>query len=317
MKARDLTSWVLLAAALGFGYAAFVLVRHYLGSETERLREDVQRSQGRMTRVVVAARHLEPGAVIGKQTMAIGEVPERHLSARAVLPEDFARVDQRVLGRPLSAGEPLLEDFVSGLVVERFSDLLAPGMRALSLEVSSLETHAGLLLPGDHIDLFVLVQAEGGRRERRLLGLVERVRVLAAGEQPLRSFEQRYQPLDGSAGSYSTLTVALTEADAERALRARHAGELVYLLRGPRDERLRFDEEGLARFEQESGPSGGYVYYSGSVPRGERRGQRAAVAAAAVDADAGAVSDAPLPLDVLFKEVPRVGDPRGSEAADG
>lgn len=308
MKARDYTGWVLMLAAAGFGIGAFFLIRHYLSGEEQRLRDDAQRSQGRMARVVVAARDLEPGAVIDAQTMAVGEIPQRHRSARALLPEDFARVERRVLGRPMSAGEPLLEDFVSGLRVERFSDLLAPGMRALSLEVSALESHAGLLLPGDHIDLFVLLAREDGRRERRLLGLIERVQVLAAGEQPLRSAEQRFQPLRGDGAGYGTITIALPDADAERALRARRAGELVYLLRGAQDERLRFDQDGIARFEQDRpAPTAGYAYYSGAVPRGERRGRRQAAAAGPEPELAAGMEleDEPLPLDVLFKNVPR------------
>ena len=323
MKAIDITSWILLLAAVASGVGAYFLLQDYLGSEEQRLREAAEQSQGPMTRVVVATRDLAPGTRVSRQTMAIGELPQRHVSARAVLPADFDGLENRVLNRPMSAGEPLLDDFISGMAVERFSDLLAPGTRALSLEVSALESHSGLLLPGDYIDLFVLLPAGEGRRERKLEGLIERVKVLAAGQQPLHSADQPYQPLDSEGGSYSLITVGLPWADAERTLRARRAGEVVYLLRPAGDERLRFEENGLARFgarPARAAQATGYAYFSGNVPRGERRGEKAPPNSvdsllAAEDEDEDATDDGqprevgwqdePLPLDILFKQVPK------------
>lgn len=307
MKARDYTGWVLMLAAAGFGLGAFFLMRQYLGAEQQRLRDEAQAAQGRMLRVVVATRDLEAGAVVDRQSMSVGEIPARHVADRAVRPEEFERVEDRVVSRPMSAGEPLLEDFISGTRVERFSDLLAPGTRALSLEVSALESHAGLLLPGDYIDLFVLMPGVAERHDRQLLGLIERVKVLAAGKQPLRSAEQPYQPLGDQGGGYSLITVGLPRADAERTLRARRAGEVVYLLRPAGDTQMRFGSSGIARFGDTQRASG-YAYYSSAVPQGHRRGRRdEAVPEAFADLDDGIdgdMQDEPLPLDILFKEVP-------------
>lgn len=312
MKLSDLTGWILLIAAAGCGIGAYFLLQNYMSGESQRLRETALQSLGPMARVVVATRDLEPGSIIGRQSMSVGEIPRRHLPARAVLPADFAGVENRVLGRPMSAGEPLLDDFVSGLTVERFSDLLEPGTRAISLEVSALENHAGLLLPGDYIDLFVLLPAREGRPEKKLEGLIERVKVLAAGHEPLRSSDQPYQPLENESAGYSLITVGLPWADAERTLRARRAGEVVYLLRPASDEQLRFDQAGLARFG-DAPASGGYAYFSSGVPRGERRDVRKAPPTAAVEPEEAPIEvgweDEPLPLDILFKQVPKAESP--------
>jgi len=317
VKAPDLTGWILMAAAIGFGVGAYFLLQNYMSGEAQRLRETALQSLGPMARVVVASRNLEPGSIIGRQSMSVGEIPQRHLPARAVLPADFASVESRVLSRPMSAGEPLLDDFVSGLTVERFSDLLEPGTRAVSLEVSALESHAGLLLPGDYIDLFVLLPAKEGRREKKLEGLIERVKVLAAGREPLRSADQPYQPLEADGANYSLITVGLPWADAEQTLRARRAGEVVYLLRPAVDEQLRFDDAGIARFGDTPAPTG-YAYFSSGVPRGERRDVRKpAPRGAFMEADETpdetptevGWEDEPLPLDILFKQVPKASVP--------
>ena len=269
--ARDYTGWILMLIAVGLGLAAFFLIRQYLGSEGERLREEARKSRGDMAQVVVASGSLEAGAVIGKATMSVGEIPRRHLSARAVRPGDFSQVENRVLSRPMSAGEPLLADFVSGMVVNRFSDLLADGTRAVSLEVSAMETHSGLLIPGDYIDLFAQVPKSPGSRETRLVGLYERVKVLAAGRNPLRSAEQSFQPLPEQGATYSLITVSLPVEDAEKVLRAKQLGEVVYLLRGADDDARTFADRGTLQFDEHEQKPPGYAYYSAAVPRGERR----------------------------------------------
>lgn len=282
---KDATGWILMSVALILALLAYWLVQQYLAQEASRLEQEAQAARGSMAATVVASRALRAGDVISEASMSIGRLPGKHIPARAVRPQDFEQVSQRVLNRPMSPGEPLLADFVSGLVVNRFSELLPPGTRAVSVRVSALESHSGLLLPGDYIDLFAQLRSRSGQGRSRLLGLFERVQVLAAGQQPLRSSEQAFQPLNDHSRDYSYVTLALPARQAEDLLRARAQGDIVYLLRGPEDDRQHFAESGIEMFSDQADPevpvnaaastsAGGYTYYSSNVPRGERRGQQ-------------------------------------------
>jgi len=272
-------------AALGAGALAFFLVRHYLSSQEQKIRHAVMSGQERTERVVVARRSLEAGAIIGPETMAIGEIPKRHLSARAVLPSGFNGVQKRVLTRPMSAGEPLLADFVAGLLIERFSDLLKEGERAVSLDVTPLDSHAGMLVPGDYIDLFALVRAKPGTREQRMIPLVERIKVLAAGAEPLRTADQSFQQLPEQQTRYASITVGVPVDRAEKLLMARQIGEVVYLLRNAHDADMvmsKFDREHAGKRQI------GYRYYSISTPQGQIRRAEPSPAAPGADSDATA-----------------------------
>jgi hypothetical protein len=86
---------------------------------------------------------------------------------------------------------------------------------------------------------------------------------------------------------------------------------------------LRFDDGGIARFGNATTP-GGYTYFSSGVPRGERRDLRkpAPQSARAEPPEDEPTevgwNDEPLPLDILFKQVPKAvfGSPAStSEAA--
>lgn len=271
MKLKNYIGWILMLLAVGVGVLAFYLVTQYLSSQEEALRLDVMRGRGATQKVVVAREALEAGAVIGPTTMAIGELPAQHVPARAVAPSNFKTFEGRVLSRQMSAGEPLLADFVSGYLIDRFSDLLEPGERAISLEVSAVANHAGMLVPGDYIDLYSLtpIKTAGPSGPRKkLIPLLDRVKVLAAGPEPLRAADQPFQRLPEKASHYSMITVGVPSAEAERLLLSRETDEVVYLLRNaaddaPADSNLRraaYDDEGK-----------GYRYYSIGLPEGQRR----------------------------------------------
>lgn len=279
MKAGDYTGWVLMAGALLVGGLAFYMVRQYIATEETRLRSAVEGERGRTERVVVASQPLPVGTIIGPATMAIGEVPHRHVPSRVVSPGEFKALEGRVLTRAMAAGEPLLEDFISGVVIDRFSDLLEAGHRAVSLEVTTLEAHSGMLVPGDYVDLFVMIDDRSGVKRKRLMPLLERVKIIAAGPEPLRAREQDFQPLPERATRYSLISVAVSAEDAERITLARTEGEIAYLLRNAQDTRLLASEAGRAFFGEPEAQAG-YVYYSNVLPAGERRSPPAADGAA-------------------------------------
>ncbi|ULQ47136.1 Flp pilus assembly protein CpaB [Flagellatimonas centrodinii] len=269
MNRRDYIGWILLFGALSLGALAYVVMRGYLADEAARLKAEAALAHGEMRAVVVASRNLMPGEVIDDTSMAIGEIPARHLSHRSVSPKAYKALRGRVLSRPMVGGEPLLRDFIAGALVERFSDLLAPGDRALTLEVSALENHAGMLVPGDYVDLFVDRDGAAQLHETALQPVLERVRVIAAGPQPLRASDQRFQPLPADARRYTLISIAVSAADAERILHAQSVGRLHYLLRNAGDRALPAGEAGRPHFgEPRHHP--GYLYFSNAVPGGQR-----------------------------------------------
>lgn len=270
MKLGDYTGWLLMAGALLVGGLAFYMVRQYIATEETRLRSEVEGAKARTQRVVVASRALPVGSVIGPATMAVGEIPMRHVPSRVVPPGSFKELEGHVLTRAMAAGEPLLEDFISGVVIERFSDLLETGHRAVSLEVTTLQAHSGMLVPGDYVDLFVLVNAPSVAKRKRMMPLLERVKIIAAGPEPLRTREQDFQPLPERASRYTMISVAVSADDAERITLARAEGEIAYLLRNAGDSQLLSSEAGRTFFGEPEAQAG-YVYYSNALPGGERR----------------------------------------------
>lgn len=256
---KDLTGWILLAAAIGLGLLSFLLIRGYLTSQEERIKQELYGQREEPVRIIVASKDLAAGDVVKDSNMSLGRMPRAHVSPRMVLPGEFAGVKHKVLSKPVAAGEPILVDFLAGVVAERFSDLLAPGERAISLEARTLDNVSGMLLPGDYIDLFVILKNSSQGRAR-MVPVLDRVKVLAAGVQPLRNSEQSFQPLsERDIQDYRQLTVGVKLAAAERLILAKEAGKIVYLLRNSQD--LQASALSGSDFLSES-PGRGYQYVS-------------------------------------------------------
>jgi len=239
IRERVSTTWILVGVAGLAGILAFFLSSHYLSAQEARMRAELAGNKTGIVSIVVASKDLFPGATISPETMSMGGIPQAHVSLRMIRPEQFKVVEGRTLSRPVRAGEPLMVDYVAGVTTERFSELLAEGERAVSLEVSELESHAGMLMPGDYVDLFVVIETQGGEaaqeKQRRLLPVLERVKVLAAGPAALRNAEQDYSMLSDEQSKYSAITVGVPIDDAERLLLAREMGTMAYLMRRPND----------------------------------------------------------------------------------
>ncbi len=267
MKSRDYLGWILLVMAVGLGVLAYFLTQRYLAQESARLAAEAAQGQGTLRPVVVASRDLLPGDLVDDASMAIAQLPARHLSHRSVSPQDYKALRGHVLTRGMVSGEPLLRDFVSGAVIERFSDLIRPGDRALSLEVTSLENHAGMLVPGDFIDLMVEVRPGHAEPADRLVPVLERVRVVAAGPEPLRAPGQGFQPISADEQRYRMISIVVTQTEAERVLQAQSQGTLRYLLRNARDDQTPSRDAGR-RFFGDAESSNGYTYFSNGAPLG-------------------------------------------------
>jgi len=238
-------SWGLLIGALAIGLLAFFTATTYLDNREASLRDSILGRAGEIRPVVVATQDLAAGDQIGGDNMAIAEVASDHLSSAAVTPEEFEQFAGQILKVPLSQGEPLLAHSTEGQLIERFSDLLNQGERAVTIEVNTLSSNAGLLAVGDFVDIF-LNGAFNGASEDSLVPLFQRVKVLAVDRHPLLTREQEYRSQgffeEEDAFEYSSVTLSLGSDDANDLAFASSLGDVVFLLRNSKDQRrVNFD----------------------------------------------------------------------------
>jgi pilus assembly protein CpaB len=184
---------------------------------------------------VVMASDLGAGDRLPEAALASRSVPERFLASDAVLPEEAASVLGQRLLRPLRAGEVLTRSSLEAPAAASIASLVGPGERALTIAVDEAGGAAGLLAPGDAIDLLLVVRDEGDAsaggagNSPRVLPLLEAVPVIATGHaMRRRSGGEGASELEAS---YGTLTLRMQPEQAERVLLAQKLGDLSVAVR--------------------------------------------------------------------------------------
>jgi pilus assembly protein CpaB len=158
--------------------------------------------------------------------------PEESITAQHITPEKSKIEDYAgaVVRRAFAAGEPL----VSASVVKSdeggfLAAVLTPGRRAVSIAVNPTTGNAGLILPGDNVDLILThqVRVENGESGDNVLAsetFVSNVRILAVDQ----SFQQNGEE---ETTIPKTVTLEVSPKQAEMIQVASRLGEISLSLR--------------------------------------------------------------------------------------
>jgi pilus assembly protein CpaB len=188
-----------------------------------------------------------------KVTVVITTHPVR--AGNLLKPEDLTgkEISQREAGDDGSRDTPDARQALAGAMVRRslgagevvrmkdvmrpgdhgfLAAVLSPGMRAVSVGVDAITGTAGLIWPGDRIDL-ILTQAIGDAALpvwRRIAAetVLSDVRVIAIDQQLIEGVAP-----DGKEGKARTVTMEVTSAQAERVSVATRLGRLSLAVRSP------------------------------------------------------------------------------------
>lgn len=147
--------------------------------------------------------------------------------------------------RNIKAGTPILEkDIIRPNAPGFLSAVLKPGMRAVSVAVDNVSGNAGLIQPGDYVDM-ILVQETGGRnssnfgfpaaeaKARSVVSetVVEKARVIAVGSEFLQFKEDEAERKDTGRNAARTVTLEVRPRAAEAIAVASRLGTITLALR--------------------------------------------------------------------------------------
>lgn len=206
------------------GALAAVLAYFWLASK-EREIEDLSSP----VPVVVAKKSIPSGAWIDRSVLEIREIPRRFVQPGAFRAVDDA-IGQLALA-PFAPGEQVLANKLS-LRGVALSLTVPPGKRAVTVAVDPAGGVAGLLKPGDLVDVLVTTDLAG---EPRTFAVIQAAPVLAVGQsfsaQP--GVEEDRGPL--SFRRTDTVTLASSPYEAQQLTHLENIGRIKLTLRTPGD----------------------------------------------------------------------------------
>ncbi|MFP4002774.1 MAG: Flp pilus assembly protein CpaB [Alphaproteobacteria bacterium] len=179
-----------------------------------------------MGKVVVAKTKLRFGNELTPDNLKVVAWPADALpeGSFASVPNLFEGASRRVALRTIEPNEPVTKLKVSGFGGKAsLSNVITPGMRAVSIRVNELLGVAGFVLPGDRVDIMLTREDQEGSRAPMTHILLQDVRVLAV--------DQRIEGQAEGPNVVDTVTVEVTIEHVQKLILAQRVGTITLTLR--------------------------------------------------------------------------------------
>jgi pilus assembly protein CpaB len=228
MRKIDVRPTLPLILSIALGTAAVLMVRNYITGEQKAMKRGLE-----PVRVVVARRNIPANEPLEVEWVAARPVPKKFVHANAIYPEEVDLIIGRELVYPVRSGDPILwMDFKGGERYRGFSTMIKEGERAMTVRVSETSTIAGLIQPGDHIDILgTFKRTTDSRNEpETTITLLQNVVVLAIGQ-----VTSARSGMNKDRGTSGMLTILVTPEEAALLIHAQTVGKLYNVLRNPED----------------------------------------------------------------------------------
>lgn len=227
MDKKKAMIFAILVAVIGV-----VLVQLYITGEKKKYTDE-----SKLVRVIVAKRNIAAGTPIERSMLSVKRYFREFVPKDAVSVRDITRI----LGVPpkvdIKKGEPILashfrEGGVAGLSTRFLSNAILPGERAITVRVDEESGVAGLIRPGDYVDILGTFNKIGGGIASQTITILQSVPVLAIGSQVGTRLNKKRAR---TGRRYRTITLSVTPEEAELIEFARRKTKLVFILRNPED----------------------------------------------------------------------------------
>lgn len=190
---------------------------------------------GARIRVVVAALDIPFGQPMQATWLTIEEVPQAYVEDRHLRASDLRGLIGVPLAQSVRTGEAILRTDLSVISNRQrtLSTEIPSGRRALSIHAQQESSHAGLLRPGDRVDVLLLVGDHRIPDSARVMVVAQNLLVLSVGHFIQDRFDDDRERAMSAFTTQISLEVGLETA--QRLTLSRRQGRLRVLLRNPND----------------------------------------------------------------------------------
>lgn len=242
---------LLLAGILAIlaGLLVYLAVRDRGGDDGE----SVSTPTSSTIEIVRAVEDIPARTEITAEMIEVVRVPRDGSLAGAVNSE--ALIVGRTTRIPIYQGEQFMPEkltSLSALTASSLAYIIPEGHRAMAVTASKLSTAGGLVRPGDHVDVMVVVDLEftdpvdGGEvSETRSITIAQNVEVLAVEQALQNRLTNEPEVSEGSPVDQpapqpdaTVVTLAVTPAEAELVFLANDRGEIRLSIRPPGDDSI-------------------------------------------------------------------------------
>lgn len=240
---------IILIVGIVLALISVIMVKAYVDQQRQVIQEQAKKTlakiQANQTAVLVAKQDLARGTVIEPGMLETTVVPNQYVQPQAVTSLD--RIAGMAIVAPVSKGEQITLSKLSRQQSESGSLAMATpvGKRAITISIDNVASLAGMIKPGDYVDVIALVPipaqtAEGKQATQvAVMPLFQNVLILAVGQEigALVAAESRYKKEEKKEGS-PLITLALGPQEANLIAFVQEQGKIRLSLRSPADSQV-------------------------------------------------------------------------------
>ena len=225
-------SMVLILIALGCGLIASIGISQVMEKNNSG---DAKMST---SPIYVAVIDMSAGEELNASKIKLEEWPVDKIPEGAVTSPE--QLDGKSPVQPLYAGEPLLMAKLADRDrIQGSAQKIKPGHRVTSINVDAASAVAGLVMPGDHVDVMVFTRGSNPTLDKAE-AVLEDVEVFAVNDQIHRNYDS-----EGNSIQARTVSLLVKPEQAERLMYYSQIGVMSLSLRSPDDKSLVPQEQTL------------------------------------------------------------------------
>jgi pilus assembly protein CpaB len=218
-------SLILLSLALGCGLVASVGINQVMSKGSP-----VVQAPSEKVAVFVAKKEIAMNDLITPDMLTTKQLPKDVVPQGALT--QLKDVEDRRAATRIIVDDILLEPKLLAKGEKgRGSDYIPPGMRSVAIKVDATSTSGFLVKPGDHVDLMVYLHKNNGQgvASTMIKTFLQNVRVFAADNVLTEATDGKGQK------SMKTISLLVTQEQAEVVTMAASVGRITLSLRSPKD----------------------------------------------------------------------------------
>jgi pilus assembly protein CpaB len=252
---------IILIAGIVLAAVVVFLIKVYLDRERQNLEEEAARNAAQLqqsqTSVLVAKEDISKGTMMKPELFEPKIMPKDYVAPQAVTSVD--RISGMVAIVPISKDEQIT---LTKLIFPKdvrtgggLAEATPVGKRAITINADIMATLAGMVRPGNYVDILALIPVPGvdasGKavNQAATVPLFQNVLILAVGQQlnagtsseeeagRYAGGQQQSKP-QGQQQASSLITIALTPQEANLAAFVQEQGKFRLILRSPADSQM-------------------------------------------------------------------------------
>lgn len=226
-------SKIALLVAILLGLLAALAVRQYVTQEKVAIFEGQKPVE-----IIVARRELQQGEAITGPSIELKRFPKEYLPPDSITWNDSAMIVGRKVSRLVKRGDAIQWSHLIEKEDQKETGLqsrLAIEERAFTISVSRISGVAGMIRPGDRIDLYGTFKSQGQQRDEGpamvTYPILRNVHVLATDQDLSARDVVSKRRGSGEKESYSSLTLNVTPLEVSILIHANEMGTINAVLR--------------------------------------------------------------------------------------